>query len=184
MRLAAALTVALIAGTACGTGDSGSKAAPPSGSAAASAAAGTSGENSTPSAAAGTQRDRSWAAVDPCTLLEPAQLTAFLAKTPVKPARADADGKHVCAWGDGEFRSVRLSVWQPASAAELAKGAVRQVPVGDRTAQVVRDADYTCEMQAGDVNLAVNLQTVSMDKLKLCPDTTTALAAVVAKLPR
>lgn len=120
--------------------------------------------------------------MDPCALLKPAQLKPFLANTPVKPGRADAEGKHVCAWGDGEFRSVRLSVWQPASTDDLAKGAVRQVSVGGRDAHVVRDAEYTCEMQVGDQRMAVNLQAVSTDKVKLCPDTTAALTAVVTQL--
>ena len=120
--------------------------------------------------------------MDPCKLLKPAQLKPFLADTPVRPGRADADGKHVCAWGDGEFRSVRLSVWQPASTEELANGTVRQVSVGGRDAHVVRDAEYSCEMQVGDQRMAVNLQTVSTDKIELCGDTTTALSAVVAQL--
>ena len=120
--------------------------------------------------------------MDPCALLKPAQLKPFLAGTPVKPGRADADGKHVCAWGDGEFRSVRLSVWQPASTEDLARGAVRQVSVGGRQAHVVRDAEYTCEIRVGDQKMAVSLETVSTDKVKLCGDTTTALSAVVAQL--
>ncbi|TDP97126.1 uncharacterized protein DUF3558 [Labedaea rhizosphaerae] len=120
--------------------------------------------------------------MDPCKLLQPAQLKPFLANTPAKPSRADADGKHVCAWGDGEFRSVRLSVWQPASTDELAKDAVRQVSVGGREAHVVRDAEYTCEIQVGDQRMAVNLQAVTTDKVELCGDTTTALTAVVSQL--
>jgi hypothetical protein len=145
-------------------------------------AAGTSGHNADPAPTSGTARDQAWAAVDPCKLLQPAQLKPFLANTPARPSRADADGKHICAWGDGEFRSVRLSVWQPASTDELAKGAVRQVSVGGREAHVVRDAEYTCEVQVGDQRMAVNLQAVTTDKVELCGDTTTALTAVVGQL--
>lgn len=178
---AVATTLFLIA-TGCGTSDPAPAAPAPGATTSSASAAGTSAENSGPAPSSGTVRDQAWAAVDPCKLLQPAQLKPFLAGTPVKPSRVDAGGKHVCAWGDGEFRSVRLSVWQPASTDELAKGAVRQVPVGGRDAHVVRDAEYTCEIQVGDERMAVNLQAVSTDKIKLCGDTTTALTAVLGQL--
>ncbi|WP_166659216.1 DUF3558 family protein [Labedaea rhizosphaerae] len=181
LSTAAATTLFLLA-TGCGTSDPAPTAAPPTSTAPSAPASGTSGENSDPAPTSVTVRDQAWAAVDPCKLLQPAQLKPFLANTPAKPSRADADGKHVCAWGDGEFRSVRLSVWQPASTDELAKDAVRQVSVGGREAHVVRDAEYTCEIQVGDQRMAVNLQAVTTDKVELCGDTTTALTAVVSQL--
>lgn len=181
-RLAVAVMAAAAVGTACGSTDSGAKATPPPQQAPAGGAGQTAGQNSAPSVNAATQRDQAWQAIDPCTLLQPGQLKPFLANTPVKPGRADADGKHTCAWGDGEFRSVRLSVWQPASAAELGNGAVRQVAVAGKQAHVVHDGDYTCEMQVGDERAAVDLQAVSMDKIKLCAETTTALTAVLTTL--
>jgi hypothetical protein len=166
---------AMIVATGCGTSGSGDAAAPPPKTSPASTSA-------APAPSASTQRDQAWQAIDPCTLLQPAQLKPFLGGNPPQATRDDADGKHTCAWGDGEFRSVRVSVWQPASAAELTDGAVRQVSVGGHTAQVVHDGDYTCELQTGDERAAVNLQTVTMDEIKLCPDATTAFTAVVAKL--
>lgn len=174
--LAAAMTTALTIATACGTSDpapAGKQPAPTNPAAATTAAP----------PAVGTQGDQAWSAVDPCELLTPAQLKPFLATTPAKPSRVDAEGKHICAWGDGEFRSVRLSVWPPASPGELAKGAIRQEPVAGHDAQVVNDSEYTCELQVGLPRMAVNLLTVSTDKIKLCPDTTTALAIVVGRLP-
>jgi hypothetical protein len=172
------MTTALTIATACGTSDPAPAAPQPP-----APATTTGGATSAAPPAADTQGDQAWSAVDPCVLLTPAQLKPFLATTPAKPSRVDAEGRHICAWGDGEFRSVRLSVWPPKSTEELAEGAIRQEPVAGHDAQVVTDSEYTCEMQVGVPGMAVNLQTVSTDKIKLCPDTATALAIVVGRLP-
>lgn len=116
---------------------------------------------------------RGISAVDPCTLLSADDLRPILANTPPGPRREGA----ACAWGDGEFRGVWLSL----TTAAPVEGK-RAIDVGGRKGVVAEELEYTCDVRVDIDGVAIDLRAVASDKTEWCPEAATALAVAVRKL--
>jgi hypothetical protein len=116
-------------------------------------------------------------------LLTAPDVTPYLGNEKPVPARQDEAGKPLCAWGDGEFRSVRLSVWSPSAPDELSKQAKRTVDVGGGTGYVTGEADFDCAVGTITGGRAVLLEIISADKTQWCPETAATLKTVLGRLP-
>ncbi|SDH79981.1 Protein of unknown function [Actinokineospora alba] len=116
---------------------------------------------------------RDISAVDPCALLSVEDVRPILANTPPAPRREGA----ACAWGDGEFRGVWLSLTK----AEPVEGK-RAIDIGGRQGVVVDELEYTCDVRVDLDGVAIDLRAVASDKTEWCPEAATALAAAVRKL--
>lgn len=161
--------IAAVATLAAGCGNDEPAAAPPQANA------------QTGAPAVSQQAAPAWENADPCTALRPDELTLYLKTTPANPTRADDGGKHVCVFGDGEFRGVWLTLWKPADAAEVSGFGTRDVTVAGKKGRV-DDQDYSCEIVLGDAQAAVSLHTVSMDQAKWCDQTEKTLTAVLPRV--
>lgn len=111
--------------------------------------------------------------VDPCALLTADDVRPILANTPPDPRREGA----ACAWGDGEFRGVWLSLTKAAPVEGK-----RAIDVGSRKGIVAEELEYTCDVRVDIDGVAIDLRAVASDKTEWCPEAATALAAAVAKL--
>jgi hypothetical protein len=111
--------------------------------------------------------------VDPCALLSVEDVRPILANTPPAPRREGA----ACAWGDGEFRGVWLSLTKAAPAEGK-----RPIDVGGRQGVVAEEMEYTCDVRVDLDGVAIDLRAVASDKTQWCPEAATALAAAVGKL--
>lgn len=119
--------------------------------------------------------------MDPCTLLGAPELAGYLAGGKPNGGRQDESGKAVCAWGDGEFRSVRLSVWG-ARADELSKHAVRTVDLNGGKGYVTTEEEYDCAIGGLAGGTAVVVEVISVDKPQWCAEVGATLTAVLGKL--
>lgn len=124
-------------------------------------------------AASMTAPARDIAGVDPCGLLSADDVRPILSTTPPAPRREGA----ACAWGDGEFRGVWLSLMKAAPVE-----GERAIEIGSRKGVVVQEIEYTCDVRVDIDGVAIALRAVATDKTEWCPEAATALAAAVDKL--
>ncbi|OLR94257.1 DUF3558 family protein [Actinokineospora bangkokensis] len=113
------------------------------------------------------------AAPDPCTLLTPAQLAPVLGTTPAEPTPQTGDGQRACAWGDGEFHGVQLSMTEEGPA----QG--RAVDVGGRPGVVEQQDEYMCQVQVHTGGLAVSTRAIASGGAELCRHAATELDAAL-----
>ncbi|MBO0840130.1 MAG: DUF3558 family protein [Sciscionella sp.] len=142
-----------------------------------SSAAGSSAAVSSSEADAGT----AWRTADPCGLLSSADLKPYLQGTAAHPSRSNSGGKRGCAWGDGEFRSVTVTLGGHENGEPHTSGG-KTVAVQGKTAQITGQDSTGCTLVMVVGPAELDLATVSTGGSDWCAVAAKTLGTAMRKL--